>query len=155
MTLSDNTLLIRKGDGPVKDSLLDFGMATGEIPWPAVVSVKDPGTVECPGEHGERAFFPDSASFEAYDLQVEFKHRASLGQLYANYKAFRDYLTKDGTCLSIYSPYCGVGRGKVRIKEISDVKFRKDNVGEYASFDVVFRVTDPVTDVTLSRSPQS
>lgn len=150
MTVSNNTLLLRKGDDSVKDSLLDFGMATGEVPWPAVVQVKDPGTVKTEGEHGERTHFPEEACLEAYDLKIGFKHRAPLSRLYRNYSAFRDYLLTGGTCLSIYSPYCGVGRGMVWTKEISDVKYHKDNAGEYASFEVVFRVTDPATDVILA-----
>lgn len=155
MALMDNTLLIRKGEGETKDSLADFCMATGEMPWPAEVSVKDPGVVDCPGESGERTFFPDTAALEAYDLEVEFKCRAIDSRIYPLFKTFRDYLTGmdgNGTELQIYSPYCGVGRQGVWAKSISDVTFRKDNIGEYASLTVTFRVSDPVTDILLVRN---
>ncbi len=153
MSLSDYTLLMRKTGGSVKDSLVDFHMATGDVAWPAEVQVKDPGVLDCPGESGERTFFPDVASFEAYDLKVEFKCRAEDCRLYELFKAFRNYLTGidgTGTRLTLYSPYCGVGRQDVWVKSISDVEFRRDNIGEYASLEATFRVADPVTDIILT-----
>ena len=156
MALADNTLLMRKGDGEVKSSLTDFHMATGEVAWPAAVTVKDLGEVDCPGESGVRVHFPDVLPLDAEDMEVEFKCRAEDCRLYTLFKAFRDYLTGmdgEGTELQIYSPHCGIGRQKVHVKSMGDVEFRKDNVGEYASLTVVFRLTDPVTDIVLAVTP--
>lgn len=151
----DHTLLMQKGTGKVISTLARFGMATGDIPWPAVLKAKDLGVVDCPGESGERTHFPDKLSFEAYDLEFEFKYRGSLGTLYDNFKSLRDYLSGmdgNGTQLNIYSPYCGIGRQCVSLKSIEPGKFKKDNAGEYMSFKVKFRVADPVTDITLVES---
>lgn len=152
MTSVDHTLLIQKGGGEIVSTLKAFGMATGEIPWPAGVSVKDLGAVDCPGEDGERTFFPATLPLEAYDLEFEFKYRGELGSLYPQYKKMRDCLIGrdgNGSELRIYSPYCGIGRQKVSLRSMEPGRFVKDNLGEYFSFKVKFRVADPVTDVTL------
>ena len=147
--------MIRKGIGDTKDTLADFGMATGEIPWPASWTAKDIGEVDCPGESGTRVFFPDEIPIESYDLEIEFKYRDEDSKLYDRYSAFSNYLRgKDGngTELQIYSPYHKIGRKEVYAKSISDATFKKDNIGEYASFKVTFRVSDPETDIILARS---
>lgn len=151
----DHTLLMQKGDAKVKSTLADFGMATGDIPWPATIKVKDLGVVDCPGESGERTHFPDQLSFEAYDLEFELKYRGELGSLYDNYKSLLNYLSgrdNNGTRLKIYSPYHGIGRQDVSLKSIETQKFKKDNAGEYMSFKVKFRVADPATDIKLVES---
>lgn len=147
-----STIYIRKRD-IVKDTLRDFGFATGDFPWPSDVEVKDPGTVECEGEHGQRVFFPDMPSFKAYDLEIEFKRRPSAEPYAEAYAKFRDFLTGldgRGTELAIYSPYHGVGRGKIWTQSISPLKYGRDSEGEYANVKVKFMVTDPVTDVTIN-----
>ena len=153
MAFTDSEILMRKAGGEVKDSLSDFGMATGDIPWPADVTAKDPGVVDCPGQSGESSYFPDHAAIEAYDLEIEFKCRAYATRLYDLYSAFRDYLfglgEEEGTEMEIYSPWQGIGRRCVRAVSMGDVEFRRDNAGEYASFKVTFRVCDPVTDIRL------
>lgn len=141
----------------MKSTLADFGMAVGDIPWPVSLKVKDLGVVDCPGENGERTHFPDRLSFEAYDLEAEFKYRGALGSLYDNYKSLLNYLSGNdgnGTELKIYSPYHGIGRQCVSLKSLEPGKFKKDNIGEYMSIKVKFRVADPVTDIKLAETDE-
>lgn len=153
MAVNLSTLLIRRGD-EIIDSAAS-GFYTGEINFPANVEVKDFATRDCPGEHGERVFFPANSSIKAYDLDVEFKYTGKIEVYRYMFCAFRDKLTGQdgkGTELSIYSPYYRIGRQRVYVKSIQQKKFyRDDETGEaFISFVVTFRVTDPVTDILIS-----
>lgn len=147
-----NTLYIGKADseGVVKDSLADFGMACGEIPFLAQIEAKDLGTLDCPGENGERSFFPDRLSFKAYDIDVPFLYYGKLGEVYDNYKRFRDYLSGyDGTGseLIIFAPWCGIGRSEVNVSAIKDLRYHRDEDTDYLGFAVTFHIANPIGDV--------
>lgn len=149
-----STLLIKRG-GEVIDTYSDFGFATGEIDFPAVVEIKEPYTKDCHGEDGERVFFPKGGNLKAYDLHVEFKHKGNI-EIYhtSNYRAFRNFMTgyyNETTELSIYSPWHRIGRQKVYLKSLSDGEFRRDGDQVYLILKAVFRVTDPRTDILITK----
>lgn len=147
-----STLLIKKGSKTIS-TLAEYGYATKDIDYPIVTEVKDFASRNVPGEDGERVYFPDSASLEPYDLEVEFMYRGNVEANKNLFDGFRDFLTgrdKEGTELSIYSPYHRVGRQKVYAKKIEVNRFKRDGDEGFASFKVTFRVTDPVTDILLS-----
>lgn len=145
-------LLLRKGT-ETKNSYTDFGFATGEIEFPAKTNVKEFAVTDCPGEDGERVYFQSQSYLSAYDLDVDFKYVGELTDIYDHYKSFRDYLTgRDGkgTEFEIYSPWHRIGRKGVRLKDIEEDKYIRDDLTACLCLKVKFRVTDPVTDVLLS-----
>lgn len=151
MAVNLNTLIIKKGD-TIIDSYAS-GFATGEISFPAVIEVKDYAAKECPGEDGERVFFPDRAYYKPYDLDIEFKYVWKSNSAKSIFLAFCDIITgKDGkgTELSIYSPWYRIGRQKVYVKAIKTHNYRSDDKESFFRFTVTFRITDPITDIVLS-----
>lgn len=64
------------------------------------------------------------------------------------FKYFRDYLTGGGE-FKIYSAYCGRGGQGAYAKKIEAEEVFGSNIDEVLPCTVVFRVTDPITDVKL------
>lgn len=155
MAETRNTLLIRKG-GVTKSTFDDFGFATGEIPFPGSFEIKGFAERDCPGEDGERVYFPDQSYIKGYDLKVEFKTQYNIYGIYDRYRAFVNYLTgRDGTGteMEVYSPWYRVGRKGVYAKAIEESRFVRDDDNDSNSMiaiEVTFRITDPITDILLS-----
>lgn len=150
----DYTLLMQKthGDGTWKESLKDFGFAVCSIPWPET-EIKELATRDWPGEDGEDTYIPTTLKVEAYNLSVEMIYKGAVGERYAAYTKFRDFLlgiSVGGAEMRIYDPYNNIGRQGVYVKAISSVKSHKDNAGEYLAFTLELRVTDPLTDINLT-----
>lgn len=148
-----STLLIQKKN-IVYDTLADFGFATGEIPFPAEVEIKEFATRSCPGEDGDRVFFPDTSYASSYDWDVEFKYRGDIGQYRQDYEAFISFLNGrdgNGTEISVYSPFHRIGRQKVNVKEISDAVFKRMGDSMHLTIKVKFRINDPLTHILLGK----
>lgn len=148
----ENKLYIRKSDtGTTYNSLDDFGFAASEIPWPEE-EFKDVAVRDWPGEDGEDAYIPPKLMIKPYDLKVKFVYKGARGSAYADYVRFRNFLSgRDGAgaTLRIYDARTGIGRRNVYCKSIPTPDFKRDNLNDYASMEVKFRVTDPSADVTL------
>lgn len=148
------TLLMQKTkDGSaVKSSLDDFGFAVCDIPWPDE-EVQEVAARKWPGEHGEDAYIPPGGlKLQAYDLEVQFCYKGDVDTAYAGYKALRDWLTGidgSGAELRVYDPYWRKGRTGVYVKKFSNFDPHRSNIDEALGVKVVFRVTDPITEMRL------
>lgn len=157
MSNTNNTLLLRKRNGStvgnVVSTLAEWNIACRACPFKDDGESKEIYTNNWKDEHGEEAYIPSVVYSEAYDLEVSFAYKGAVGSAYPALKSFRDYLRGndgDGAELEIYSPYTGIGRKKCYLKSFPEKDFFQSNVDEGLEFTVTFRVTDPVTDVTLS-----
>ena len=48
-------------------------------------------------------------------------------------------------------PYTGIGRKGCYLKSVGSMEFAKSGIDEVLTFTATFRVTDPVTDVQLTK----
>ena len=141
-----------KSDSKVKSSLRDFGFAVTEIPWPDT-AVKEIAKRNWPGEHGEDAYFPSMHGMEAYDLSVKFVYKGDLKTSYGAMKKLREYLMGmdgDGTEMRVYDPYNGIGKAGVTLSKMTDREPHRTSLGDVLEMTVVFRVTSPVSELTLN-----
>lgn len=148
-----STLLIQRGS-QVFDSLADFGFATGEIPFPSDIEIKDFATRDCPGEDGERVFFPERSYLKAYDLEVEFKYASDINSFNTNYRSFCNLLTGRsgaGTEFSIYSPWHRLGKTGVYVTKITSGNYKRIEEDVFASIKVKFHITNPDSHILLSK----
>ena len=172
-----NTLLIRKGDdGAVKNTFTQWGICCAKVPFKAGGETKDVPSRNFPDEDGEYSFIPKSLKMKAYNAEFEFVYSGeelaqnimNLSHALTQIEAFKAWLTgnddptnyPDGTGaeLTIYSPYSNIGRKGCYLVSFSDEEpcviakgrgstLYNENV---VTFKGTFRVTDPVTQVTLS-----
>lgn len=157
MSETRNTLLLRKRDGAtvgdVVSTLAEWNIACRDCPFKDDGDSKEVYSNNWKDEHGEDAYIPSVVYSEAYDLEVGLVYKGELGSAYPALKSFRDYLRGidgDGAELEVYNPHTGIGRGKCYLKSFPTKDFFQSNIDEGLEFSVVFRVTDPVTDVVLS-----
>lgn len=152
-----NTIIFHKPAEPTanKGSYEHFGFATGDVGFPADVEMKSYSTRNVPGEDGERVFFPEVPAIDAYDWTVEFKYQGNFADFYKDFTRFRDYLIGrdgSGSRMHVYSPWSDMGKCNAYVKSIKSDKFyRKDN-SVYISVKVVFRITEPNSDIKLTLS---
>lgn len=166
------TLLFQKGTDSVVNSYTQWGIVCAKVPFKVANKTKDVAKREWPDEQGEDAFIPAKLMFEGYDAEFEFAYKGqelstnafnlSLGMNAIN--SFKEWLSGNdtdegsGAELKIYSPYSTIGRQGCYLLEISNeephlqVKGEGGNVynENVITFKAKFRVTDPMTDITLA-----
>lgn len=170
-----NTLLIRKGDeGEVVNTFTEWGIVCAKVPFKAGGTTKKLPSREWNDEHGADTYIPQRMYMEAYDAEFEFAYKGeelvmnimNLSQAFTQIDAFKKWLTgndgqpgeETGASLTIYSPYSTIGRKNCYLVSISNedpcviAKGRGTNLynENVVTFKATFRVTDPVTNVTLS-----
>lgn len=150
------TLLLQKSkmDSPVKDSLTDFGMVCTDVPFMPCGETKDLPKRDWSDEDGEDTYIPDRIPLSAFDWGIGMGYKGGLATAQGALKKFTEYLTgKDGSGaeLKVYSQFTGIGRQGIYFKGISDFDFFKTDIDEVVTFNVKFRVTDPSTNVVLSK----
>ncbi len=148
------TLLMQKmADGSaMKSSLDDFGFVVCDIPWPDV-ETKKLKSRDWPGEDGEDVYIPSVLNVAAYDIEITLIYKGDRCSCKRNYSALRDYLLgRDGggAALIIYDPYNGFGRQGVYLLKITNPQYFHDNINDILEVTLTLRVTDPLTDITLS-----
>lgn len=154
MAVEYSLLMQKTKDGStVKSSLADFGFAMCDIQWPGEES-QDVAVREWPGEHGEDAYIPPSGlKLKAYDLNVKLSYRGKPNTATPKFNALRSYLigaAGDGAELQIFDPYWRKGRKAVYFKSIEIDESFKTNADEGLSVKLTFRVTDPISEITLN-----
>lgn len=152
--MEDYTILLQKSkdDSPMKDVLVDFGIAVEKVPFQSGGEIKELETTTPRTEHGERVHFPNKLWFSAYDMEVNFICVGERDGIVAKYNRFTDYLMggdNQGTELKIFVPHIGIGRRKVLTKSISDFALIHSDSDSCLTFKVTFRVYDPVTHVAI------
>lgn len=166
------TLLFKKGDGNVVNSYTQWGIVCCSVPFRAGGETKDLPTNDWYDEQGEDTYKPSKMMFKAYDVEFEMAYAGQelatnpfdLDLAFTQIDAFKKWLsgndTSDGTGteLKIYSPFSTIGRQGCYLREISDeaphVQTKEQNGNLYhenvLTFKVIFRVCDPITNITLS-----
>ena len=152
----------KKNDGTetsVINTETAYGMVVSSIPFHFSVGTKEPYSNDWLDENGSEVHLPDDGlPIESYDMDVSFIYRGAFNSLAANLRSFIDYLRGsdgNGSRLTIYDAYNGVGRKDVYLKNVSPDTYVKQNIAnaageEIATFKVTLRVCDPITNITLS-----
>lgn len=168
-----HSILIKKANGAtVYNSYGDFSMACLNFPFKVTGDTKDLPANDWKDENGLDVYIPSSLPLKAYDINVEFGY---VGQDLSSGTpnvinamnaalAFFKFLTGhsgsggSGAELTIYSPYTGIGRKSIYAIKMDNEKARfmlkQDMANLYnenvLTFNVTFRVCDPLTQVTLN-----
>lgn len=165
------TLLFKKGSASTVNSYTQWGIVCAKVPFKAGGTTKELPNRKWYDEHGDDTYIPNSLMLEGYDVEFEFAYAGkelhsnpfNLSLARTNITNFKKWLTGNGTGnsgaeLKIYSPYSTIGRQGCYLKEISNeepsLQLRQEGSSLYhenvVTFKVKFRVTDPMTDITLS-----
>lgn len=147
---------------PVKESVAEWGVFCKTIPFVIAGKVKDPAKRSWNDEHGDDEYIPsDGLYLEGYTMTVEFGCKVLSGRDATTYgksvsdvrtavSNFLSYLRTSGM-MKMYSSYTGIGRQEVRLESIKDnAKWKKEGGEQWLTFEVSFKVNDPVTDITLT-----
>lgn len=138
----------------VKNSLTAFScVCTSDMPFQSDWETKELTSRDWADENGEDTYIPAQMKMKAYDMDVPMCYKGGLGTAYQKLKAFKDYLTGadgEGCEIRVYLPYQKIGRKGCYLLAFSDFTFGKSNMDESLAFTIKLRVTDPVTDITLS-----
>lgn len=164
-------LFKKEGSDTVVNSFTRWAIVCAHVPFKAGGKTKDVAKRSWYDEHGEDAYVPEDLMFEAYDAEFEFAYVGrelasnpfDLGLAYATIKSFKEWLTTDGSVMSIYSPYASIGRKGCYLLEMNNEECCVQTVQQGSNvynenvltFRAKFRVTNPVTDITLSSSSSS
>lgn len=142
--------------GPVVDTQASFRVVCQEFPFKHYPETKELAKRDWYDEHGEDVYVPsDGLKMEAYDMDVKFLYVGSQSQMSGDLKGFIKFIcgkNSGGTpLLSIYDEYTKTGRRGVYVQNVDNELIAYDdmNAEVIGQFKVKFRVTDPVTDVTL------
>ena len=171
-----NCLLFQKGSGSVVNSFTQWSIVCCKVPFKAGGKTKELAKNNWYDEQGEDAYIPSKLMFEAYDAEFELAYKGqelatnpfNLSLALTQIKTFKKWLSGNndptnypngtGAALKIYSPFATIGRQGCYLLEISDedpcVMTKQDGANVYhenvVTFKVKFRVTDPMTDITLT-----
>lgn len=143
--------------GNVVDTMSSFNVVCKEFPFKVLPEAKEPPKRDWADEDGEDVFFSAGAiKAKAYDVEATFLYAGTKAQMPTDLKNFIKFINGRNTggsqCLKIYDEYTKTGRQGVYVQQVSDdlYYFNDSSVDAIAMFKVKFRVTDPVTDVTLT-----
>lgn len=165
--------MMKKGDESVVNSYTTWSIACCKVPFSAGGKTKELPKREWYDEHGDDVYIPGKMMMEAYDVEFELGcvvngNALNLSAALEKITSFRKWLTGNddlsqhpegtGAEFKIYSPYSTIGRQGCYLLEISDEEPHlqlKESAGNVykenvLTFKVKFRVTDPVTDITLT-----
>lgn len=148
---------------PVYESVRQWGVWCKSIPFTIMEKTKDPAKRSWFDEDGDDEYIPDGGlRAEAYTMKIEFGCKKmpaktvegvvipAVEDVRQKVGAFIQYLKESGM-MNLYSSYTRIGRQNVRLESVaSDAKWESKGGQEFLVFTVNLRVTDPVTDITLS-----
>lgn len=148
--------------GNVKDSYVEWKVVCKDIPFMFFPETKELATRDWYDEHGEEVFIPsDGVMFKAYDLDIEFLYVGDKTEITQDLKGFIKFITgrnsNGSPMLKFYDEYIDDGRQGIYVKSVDEKLFLYDDsdTEAIASFTVKFRVTDPVTEMTVSASGEN
>jgi len=142
--------------GQVVDTQAAFHVACQEFPFKHLPETKDLAKRDWYDEHGEDVYMPsDGLKFKAYDLEVKFLYVGSKSNMNTELKEFVNFISGKNNggapMLAIYDEYTNTGRRGVYVINVDNEMLAYDdaNTDVISTFKIKFRVTDPVTDITL------
>ena len=170
------TLMFQKGN-TIVNSLTQWGIVCCKVPFKAGGKTKELAKKEWYDQHGEDTYIPNMLMFEAYDAEFELAYQGqelannpfNLNKAFTQIDNFKKWLSGNdnvsgsGATLKIYSPFSTIGRQGCYLLEISDeephVQLKQEMGNLYnenvVTFKVKFRVTDPMTNITIISSSSS
>lgn len=175
---SRNALLFKKGDGAVVNSYTEWNIACCKAPFSTGGKAKELPKREWHDEHGDDVYIPKKLMMEGYDVEFELacvvnSDNFNLAGALSKIDAFKKWLTGNddltkhpegtGAGFQIYSPYSTIGRQGCYLLEISNeephLQMKQTKGSLYnenvLTFKVKFRVTDPMTNITLQENASS
>lgn len=143
--------------GSVVDTYATYHVVCQDFPFKHLPETKDLAKRDWSDENGDDVYIPsDGLKFKAYDLEVKFLYVGTENAISDDLKNFISFLygrnNGGAPLLAVYDEYTKTGRRGVYVLSVdNDLFFYNDSdYDAIASFKVKFRVTDPVTDITLS-----
>ena len=101
-------------------------------------------------ENGDDEYIPSVLYYEPIEATIEFVFKGTIAQAKTQIIAFISYL--QGGEFKFYDEFYQKGYGRVRVLKLSDAEFVYD-CGDtdkgVATFSVVLKINDPVTDIVL------
>lgn len=152
MTTDYKPFLVRKmkDNSPVRDST-EWGIMVKHVPFKVYPDMKQLASYDWKDQSGIEEFLSDNPTFKDYDMECEFVFIGEHGTANTQIKGFIDYLAKDGY-FSLYDTFTKIGRTKVRyVNNSPDMLHRRDNTTDKVIFKLTLKVTDPVTEIILSK----
>lgn len=135
---------------PAFDTLEDYGLYIKHAPFTVIPKVKNIISQSWLDQDGEDTFIPRNATFEAYDLDLEFVYCRGDGNANQNILEFIQAIT--GKWLQIYDSYTQQGRQGVYLVSVDeDPKFQRRGQLDVVIFKAKFRVNDPTTNIVLTK----
>jgi hypothetical protein len=148
--------------GDVVDTQAIYNVVCQDCPFKHLPEIKELAKRDWNDEDGEDVYIPsDGLKFKAYDMEVKFLYVGTKGDMSQDIKGFIDFLygknTNGSPLMAIYDDYTQIGRRGVYVKSVSNDLLSYSDISSdvIAQFKVSFRVTDPVTPITLRTSSSS
>lgn len=148
--------------GNVVDTKVAFRIVCQNFPFKKLPEIKDLPKRDWYDENGDDVYIPtDGYKFKAYNVEATFLYYGTESTIRTDISRFIDFIygridssgnsRNGGIMLAVYDEHTHIGKRGVFVENIDntmywDVSFDPDAV---ATFKVKFRVTDPVTDITL------
>ena len=143
--------------GSVVDTQTSYRIVCQECPFKILPETKELPKRNWHDENGEDVYIPtDGLKFKPYDIEIKFLYVGKDQTMFTDINGFIEFLygrnTNGSPLLAIYDEYTKTGRRGVYVTEVSNEFLTNDdsNPEVVGSFKVKFRVTDPVTAITLS-----
>ena len=133
----------------VRDSL-DWNIYVKHVPFHVIGDLKEPYVNNWYDQQGEDVAYPDTPTYEAYDMECEFVYMGSKDTAQAMVVLFIKYLAENGM-FKFYDTFTNIGRTNVRYKKQTEDLYYNE-AENIATFKLTLRVTDPVTQVTLTET---
>lgn len=148
--------------GDVVDTQAAYNVVCQECPFMHLPESKELAKRDWPDEDGEDVYISaEGLKFKAYDEAVTFLYVGTKADMPQDLKGFINFLygknTGGSPLLAIYDEYTQIGRQGVYVKKINNDLFDYSDISTdvIATFKVTFRVSDPVTPITLHTSSSS
>lgn len=143
--------------GSVVDTYAAYKVVCQEFPFKTLPETKELAKRDWYDENGEDVFVPaDGLKFKAYDVEAKFLYKGKESEMAEDLRSFVSFVcgrnNNGSPLLAIYDEYTKTGRRGVYVQEVSnDLFFYSDvNIDAIAEFKIKFRVTDPITDISLA-----
>lgn len=143
-------ILFQRGDESVRNSS-EWGCYVMKSPYiPCASTPKNITSQKWFDENGDDEYIPSVLYYEPIEATIEFVFKGTIAQAKTQIIAFISYL--QGGEFKFYDEFYQKGYGRVRVLKLSDAEFVYD-CGDtdkgVATFSVVLKINDPVTDIVL------
>lgn len=148
--------------GGVVDTQVKFRVVCQNFPFKKLPEIKELPKRDWYDENGEDIYIPtDGYKFKAYDIDATFLYTGTDLTIRTDISNFINFIygridssgnsSSSNIVLAVYDEYTKTGRRGVVVKEVENTLYWNVNFDQdaIATFKIKFRITDPVTDITL------